>query len=78
MFLEHKHLTVIVFFGEEHGSVFLMIAVPKLVGLLKQLLVCALVVLVVKFEGLHKISMNHFGLCIDRFDHIVEATFNVN
>lgn len=55
-----------------------MIAVPELVCLLEQLLVCALVVLVVQFEGLDKVSMNHFGLRVDRFNHIIEASFNIN
>jgi hypothetical protein len=34
MLLQDKHLAVVDFFGEEHSSVLLMIAVPELVGLL--------------------------------------------
>lgn len=43
----------------------LMIAIPELVGLLKQLLVRALVMFVVQLKWLDKVPMNHLSLRID-------------
>ena len=56
----------------------LMIAIPELVGLLKQLLVRALVMFVVQLKWLDKVPMNHLSLRIDRLNHIVKTSFNVD
>ena len=55
-----------------------MIAIPELVCLLEQLLVCALVMLIVKFERFDQVAMYHLRLCIDGLNHIVKTSFNVD
>jgi hypothetical protein len=55
-----------------------MVAIPELVGLLKQLLVSTLVVFVVQLEWLYQVPMDHLCLRIDRLDNVVKAPFNVD
>ena len=56
----------------------LMVAIPELVGLFKQLLVSTLVVFIVQLERFNQVPMDHLSLRIDRLDHVVKAPFNVD
>lgn len=56
----------------------LMIAIPELIRLLEQLLVSTLIMFVVQLKWLDHVSMNHLSLRIDRLNHIVKASFNVD